>query len=231
MMTGISLSIAGGGSSIGVESVGNGALEVGMSSRPVNSTEEGLYSGIRNHTICLDGIAVIVHPNNTITGLTKTQIREIFNGTITDWATVGGTAGAITVVNRDSTSGIRSFFKEDVMDGDEFVVGADELTSNGEVHVKVAGNESAIGFVGLSYLDSDVKALEVDGVAPSVATVADLSYPIIQSLYLITIGEIDAQSPEVQELFGFLLSRIGQYIANDEGFVALTEYAGGALPA
>jgi phosphate transport system substrate-binding protein len=235
MMTGITLEVAGGGSSVGVTTVGDGTSPVGMASRQVKPEEVVSYPGIMNHTICSDGIAVIIHPTNTIDDLTMDEIRQIFNGTITDWSAVGGAAGAITVINRDSASGTRSFFNEHVMDEDDFVAGAVELNSNGAVHDAVADAPLSIGYVGLGYLDTAVKALDVDGgfgpVTPSVESVADLSYPIARGLYLVTIDDVPAQTAVVQALFGFLWSRVGQYICNEEGFVALPEYAGGDLPA
>jgi phosphate transport system substrate-binding protein len=231
----VSIEVAGGGSSVGVTSVANGSVDIGMASRAVKESEFTETPELIPWAICSDGIAVIIHPTNTIDDLTMDEIRQIFNGTITDWSAVGGAAGAITVINRDSASGTRSFFNEHVMDEDDFVAGAVELNSNGAVHDAVADAPLSIGYVGLGYLDTAVKALDVDGgfgpVTPSVESVADLSYPIARGLYLVTIDDVPAQTAVVQALFGFLWSRVGQYICNEEGFVALPEYAGGDLPA
>ncbi len=100
---GVRIDVQGGGSSVGIEAVRNGVADIGMSSRELNSEEEGL----KKIPIAVDAIAIIVNKNNPVESLTSEEVKKIFSGVITNWKEVGGEDCEIVVVNRDEASGTR----------------------------------------------------------------------------------------------------------------------------
>jgi len=170
-----------------------------------------------------DGIALIVNPSNTVSSLTLAQVKDIYSGKITNWSQVGGTSGGIVVVGRDAASGTREFFWEYVMGKGDFAKGMLEKNSNGAVKQTIVQTPGAIGYVGLGYIDADVKALRIKldngtQVVASVSNVINGSYPISRSLYFLTKGEPKGLSKAFTD---FILSDEGQKIVEEEGFVPL----------
>ena len=216
------ISVSGGGSSVGIQSVGEGIAEIGMASRDLKDEEKSRYPNLNPIVIAKDAITIIVHPDNPITTLTLEQIRGIYNGTYTNWKEVGGPDQEIVVINRDSASGTREFFWEHVMHKDDFVATAIEKNSNGAVKQTVTQTPNAIGYVGLGYLDSSVKAIKIKmngaEIEPTVANVLNGKYPIARSLYMITNGEPKGL---VKDFIAFVLSEEGQRIVEEEGFVPI----------
>ncbi len=85
----VHITISGGGSSVGVKSAGNGTVDIGAASRELKSSELDKYPNLKTHVIARDAVALVVHPDNDITGLTKEQVRDIFAGNITEWSAIG----------------------------------------------------------------------------------------------------------------------------------------------
>jgi phosphate transport system substrate-binding protein len=216
------IQVTGGGSSVGVQAIGEGAADIGMSSREISPDEMIKYPNLQPTVIANDGIAIIVNPANSVSGLTLAQLKAIYNGSVTNWKAVGGPDQTIVVVGRDSASGTRTFFSEKVMNKENFTVTQLEKNSNGAVEQTVAQTPGAIGYVGLGFINSDVKDVPilVNGVpiAPTVATVLDKSYPISRPLVMITQGP---PSGIARNYIDFILSPAGQKLVTDEGFVPL----------
>ncbi len=212
----VEITVSGGGSSKGVEAVSQGTVDIGMASRELKSSED--TGELIKHVVAKDGIAIIVNTANTVTALTMDQVKAIYNGSITDWSTLGG-SGAIVVVGRDSASGTRATFEELVMDDQEPTTAMEEKSSNGLVHSMIKETPGAIGYVGLGYVDSDVQGVDIDGVTPSVATVQDGTYPISRDLNMFTKGQ---PSGAVKEFIEYIQSSEGQSIVEAEGFVPLS---------
>jgi len=216
----VDIRVSGGGSSVGIQSVGEGIADIGTASRDLKNEEKSGYPNLKPIAIAKDGIAIIVHPDNPVTSLTLGQIRGIYNGTYTNWREVGGPDKEIVVINRDSASGTREFFWKHVMQKDDFVATALEKNSNGAVKQTVSQTPNAIGYVGLGYVDNSVKAVKIkrDGVEiePTVENVLNGEYPISRSLYMITNGEPKGIA---KEFIDFVLSEEGQRIVEEEGFV------------
>ena len=166
----------------------------------------------------MDAIAIVVHPSNKISELTLEQVKEIFAGKITNWKEVGGEDKPIVVVIREEGSGTRETFEKKVMKGEECTEHAIQKPSNGAVKATVATNENAIGYIGLGYVDASVKALRINGVAPTKDTAGGGEYPISRKLYMITKGE---PKGAVKEFLEFMLSAEGQKIVEEQGFVPL----------
>ena len=213
---GVKIDVAGGGSSVGVKSAGTGAADIGMASRVVKDTELQEYAGMQVHTIALDGIAVVVNPNIEMNALTKDQVRDVFAGTITNWNEVGGPDAAIAVIAREEGSGTRAAFEELVMGEGNPIVAGVLLPSNGAVRTAVAETADAIGFVSLGYLDDTIKALAIDGVAPTAETAASGEYPVVRPLNMMTMGD---GSDLAQAFIAYILSPNGQRIVAGEGYI------------
>jgi len=216
------IQVTGGGSSVGVQAAGEKTADIGMSSRDVKSDELKKYPDLVITTIGKDGVALIVHPSNTITSLTTTQIKDIYAGNYTNWKQVGGPDLAIVVVGRDSASGTREFFSEKVMNKGNFTSTQLEKNSNGAVQQTIAQTPGAIGYVGLGFIDNTVKAVKVDTngafVEPTIANVLSGAYPLSRSLYMITNGQPTGLA---KAYLDYILSPEGQSILAEEGFVPL----------
>jgi phosphate transport system substrate-binding protein len=125
----VRIEVAGGGSGAGVKAAQTNTADLGAASRELKAEE----TGIKAITIAIDGIAVIVNPQNTAADLTMAQIKDIFTGNIKNWKEVGGNDAQITVVNREDGSGTRSAFDELVLKGEKFIDTAIIQNSTGAV--------------------------------------------------------------------------------------------------
>jgi len=216
----VEILVSGGGSSVGVTSAADGTADIGMASRELKDSEKTANPDLKVTVIAKDGIAIIVHTSNTVSGLTKEQVAEIYKGEITNWQEVGGPNASIVLVGRDSASGTRASFEEILgIEGSELSSAMLEEQSNGGVYETVKGNQYAVGYVGLGYVKDDVKGVPVDGIAPSIANVQGGTYPISRSLNMITKGEPTGLA---KEFLDFILSADGQAIVEDKGFVPLS---------
>ena len=217
------IQVTGGGSSVGVQAVGEGIAEIGMSSRDLKPEERAKYRDLVDVAIANDGIAIIVHPSNRVPSLTMAQIKEIYAGNTTNWKDVGGPDMTIVVVGRDSASGTREFFSESVMKKQDFTPTQLEKNSNGAVKQTIAQTPGAIGYVGLGYIDADIRPVPINVnnalVEPTIANVVAKTYPIARPLIMITNG-----APEglAKTYLDYLLSPAGQAIVAEEGFVPIT---------
>jgi len=185
--------VQGGGSSVGITQVKDGVVDIGMSSRDIKQ-EENPDGSLVPQKIALDIICVIVHPSNRVDNLTAEQVKDIFTGRITNWKDVGGADAEIIVVVRDKASGTREMFDEKAMGHKkeapvEPVASAIECNSNGVLRETVASKTNAIGYVSKGYVNNTVKEVKYNGVAPSVQTAKDKTYPLARFLYLITKGQ------------------------------------------
>jgi phosphate transport system substrate-binding protein len=212
--------VSGGGSSVGVQAVGEGTADIGMASRELKDAEKEQYPDLVQYVVARDGIALIINVENPVESLTVEQVRQIYTGEITNWNEVGGSDAEIVVVGRDSASGTRASFEDLVMDDPEFVATMLEKNSNGAVQQTIAGTPGAIGYVGLGYVDETVKGVDIDvegtPVAPTVENVIAGTYPISRELNILTDGEATGLAAAYID---FILSEEGQAIVEDEGFV------------
>jgi phosphate transport system substrate-binding protein len=220
------INVAGGGSGVGIADMLQGTNDIADSSRPMKDSEiaDAIAKGINpvQHKIALDGVSIIVHPSNPVTGLTMDQIKNIYTGAITNWKQVGGPDATIVVYNRESTSGTYETFETKVMHSEPIRADALEKTSNGAMKEAVANDPNGIAYVGLGYVDSSVKAVTVDGITASAGTVRSGKYPIARYLFMITNGELSAQTNTlVKDFINFVLSTEGQQLVIDEGFISL----------
>lgn len=216
---GLSVLVSGIGSSAGIESVGNGSSDIGTSSRDLKPEEAPL--GLVDTPIAHDAIAVIVNPSNPVDGLTKAQIAEIFEGRITNWSEVGGPDMEIGLVNRDEASGTREAFWKIVLDSKPFDPTAAVLPGTGQVRFVVAESSGAIGYISVGFVDRTVKAIAVDGVAPTEENITAKRYPISRLLYFLTKGEPKGLA---KKFIDFVLSpAVQEGVVREAGFLPITK--------
>jgi len=202
----------------GFKEVVDGISDIGALSRELKTDEKGQ---VVEHVIARDGIAIVVHPSNPVSNLTKEQVRDIFAGNITNWNEVGGPNLKIVVISREEGSGTRSAFEEMVMEGELITEDAIIQNSNGAIKTAVAGDQyySSIGFLSFGYLDSSVKALSINGTPATVENAKSGVYPIVRPLLFVTKEEPEGL---VKEFIDFCLSEEGQAIVEEEGYLSVT---------
>ena len=171
------------GSGAGIEAVKNGSADIGLASRALKDQEKS--AGLQETTVALDGIAVIVNAENPVSDLTLEQIKGLATGEITNWSEVGGPDMPVVLVGREAGSGTRDGF-ESIVDVKDACKYDQELTSTGAVIAGVAANPNAFGYASLSAVDDTVKAVTVEGVAASEATVQDGTYKIQRPFVFVT---------------------------------------------
>lgn len=217
---GVTITVTSGGSGAGISQVGQGMVDIGMSSRDLKAEEHESFPDLVTHVIGKDGVAVIVGSGAGVSDLTMDQIRQIFAGEITNWNEVGGNNGEIVVYTRDESSGTRDCFESVVMGDSEITDSANQVASNGAMKSSVENNQYGIGYISFGYLDglSDAQAVSVDGVEPTVDNVLSEEYPIQRSLILVTNGEPTGWTAAFLE---WVLQPTAQQLLEDEGFIPL----------
>lgn len=206
------------GSGAGIEAVTAGTADIGNSSR--NLKDEEKAKGAVENVVAIDGIAVCVDPANTVAGLTKEQLSDIYLGKVTNWSEVGGADGPIVVVGREAGSGTRGAFEE-LLGVEDQCAYANELDSTGAVMAKVASTPGAIGYVSLDVVDDSVIALPLEGVEPTAENIKAGNYFLSRPFVMATKGEISEQSELVQAWFDFVLGTQGQDIAAKVGLITV----------
>ncbi len=218
--SGVQVFVQGGGSSAGITAVGAGTADIGMSSANLSASQLSKYPNLKAVPIAVDGIAVIVSPQNTVSNLTMNQTRDIFTGNITNWNQVGGSDAKINVVNREEGSGTRDGIQKIVLKGGNFSSGGITQSSTGAVRSYVAGDPNAIGYISFAEVDNSVKALNINAVAPKYDTIADGTYPIQRYFFLVTNGD---PTGNAKAFIDFTLSPAGQAILKADKEVAISD--------
>lgn len=136
-----------------------------------------------------DGIVMITHPANRVSSLSTAELRAIYQGHIANWRTLNGMDSAISVFSREKGSGTRAEFEELVMGTRQTTQAARVVPSTAAMLESVAALPGSIGYVSLSALSVEVKALAVGGIGPSLETVADNTYPLRATLYIVGLAE------------------------------------------
>ncbi|WP_444916374.1 substrate-binding domain-containing protein [Microbulbifer sp. JMSA003] len=228
----IYVDIAAHGSSTGFKGLERSQANIAMASRPIKDTEHAALSRFGDmrgqsaeHVIAIDGLAIIVHPQNPISQLTLQQIAAIFSGKITDWSEVGGQKGRIKVLARDNQSGTWDTFKSLVLGKKHsLIANAKRFESNDQLSDRVSANPNSIGFVGLASIRR-AKAVSVSDQntqpqAPEHLTIATEDYPLSRRLFLYTAAY--GLKPAAEEFLHFVQSEQGQEQVKATGFVAQT---------
>ena len=204
------------GSGSGIQAVSEGRCDIGLSSRALKDDEKA--SGLVETVVALDGIAIVVNPENPVSDLNIDTIAKIYTGEITNWKDVGGNDAEIVLIGREAGSGTRDGF-ESITDTKDACQYRQELTSTGDVINTVSQNPDAIGYASLSAVGDSVKALTVGGVEATEATVKDGSY-VVQRPFVLVTKEGTKLSPAAQAFFDYALSTDAASIIAAAGAVA-----------
>ncbi len=234
---GVEIAVSGGGSGTGIRALISRTAEIAMSSREIKQEElrQARAAGINplDHVVAYDGIAVIVHPSNPLTQISVEQLSDIYVGKTRDWGALGAPGlGRIQVISRDSASGTYEVFKEAVVQLGEtdktrdYTPAALKQASNAAILALVSRTRTAVGYVGLGYVDQRVKVLRVipmkqrRAVMPTPQTVRNGTYPIARSLHLYTDSE---PTGTVKAFLEWVKGPQGQAIVREVGFVPVSE--------
>ena len=204
------------GSGAGITAAQEGRCDIGLSSRALKDEEKA--GGLKETVLAYDGIAIIVNPENPVNDLTLDQIAKLYTGEITNWKDVGGNDAEVVLIGREAASGTRDGF-ESITGTKDKCQYRQELTSTGDVITAVSQNPDAIGYASLASIKDSVKALNVDGVTPSEATVKDGSYKVQRPFVLVTV-EGKELTPVAQKLFDYITSPDAAAIIAKAGAVA-----------
>lgn len=223
-----SITVIGGGSGVGIAALQDGTTDIAMSSRPLKVSEklnlEEVKKPFTETIVAYDALAIIVNPGNKINELTREQLEGVFTGKITNWKQLGGPDMKIVAYSRESSSGTYEFFKEHVNDNKEFGSNALLMPATGAIITSVSQTAGAIGYVGLAYVNDEVKPLRVSYdqgksfVAPSMETAMDQTYPIIRPLYYY---HLNSSNEQVRPFIDYMLSDKGQQMVKDVGYIPL----------
>lgn len=202
------------GSGSGIQAVSEGRCDIGLSSRDLKDDEK---QNLEETVVAIDGIAIIVNPENTVEDLSVEQIGKIYTGEITNWKEVGGEDKPIVPIGREAASGTRDGF-ESITGTKDKCKYSQELTSTGDVIQTVSGNPNAIGYASLAAVKDTIKVLSVEGVKPSKETIQDKTYKIQRNFVLVT-RKGTALSTDAQKFFDFATSSAADSLIEKAGAI------------
>jgi phosphate transport system substrate-binding protein len=211
----IRITVAGGGTGVGVQQAGEGLVDIGNTGRALTPAEVEKY-GLVSFPFAIDGVAVVVNPRNPVSGITAEQVRRIYAGGITNWREVGGPDGPIHLYTRDEASGTREVFWDRLLKKGETVDAANVVASNGAMKTAVAQDDNAIGYVSIGHLDQTVKAPDLDGVEPSQENASSGVYPVTRKLFMNTRGEPQGLT---RAFIDYILGPEGAEITKSSGYI------------
>jgi phosphate transport system substrate-binding protein len=213
----IHISIAGGGSGVGIKQVGEGLVDIGNSGRAPTEAEVSKY-GLKLFQWAIDGVGVVVNPQNPVQSLTTAQLKKVYAGKISNWQQLGGTDKDINLYTRNEASGTRAVFWKKALDKSDISPAANVVPSNGAMKTAVANDPWGIGFVSVGHIDATVAPVALDGVRPTLDTVRQGTYKVARGLYSNTKGSPTGLTKKFIE---YLLSPEGQQLAVQKGFIAV----------
>jgi len=213
----IRITIAGGGSGVGIKQVGEGLVNIGNAGRRATDKEIATY-GLHMTKWAIDGVGVVVNPKNTVFSLSSSQLQDIYSGRIVNWKQLGGEDRQINLYDRDAASGTRSVFWKKALKKGDVTTKANVVVSNGAMKTAIAGDPYGIGYVSIGHIDTTVSPVALDSIVPDLENVKSGKYQVARGLYSLTKGE----PMDLAKLFiDFLLSRTGQQIAMEKGFISV----------
>ncbi len=213
----IRITIAGGGSGVGIQKVGEGLVDIGNSGRKPSDAEVAKY-GLVLFPFAVDGVATVIHAGNPVTSLTSAQVRDIFAGRIKNWKDVGGPDATINLYTRDEASGTRAVYWKKLLNKGPVAVKANVVPSNGAMKAAVSRDPYGIGYVSIGHLDKTVKAPKLDGVAVNQQTAMDGAYPVVRKLYMVTKGR---PTGIVKAFVDYVTGPDGVQFITSSGYIAI----------
>ena len=202
------------GSGSGIQAVQEGRCDIGLSSRNLKDEEAKDLEGT---IVAIDGIAIILNPENPIADLTIDQIAQLYKGEITNWKEIGGNDAPVVLIGREAASGTRDGF-ESITGTEDACKYSQELTSTGDVVQTVASNPNAIGYASLASVKDTVKAIDVEGVTPTTETIQDGTYKVQRNFIFVTKKNTEL-SGAAKAFFDFATSSAADKLIEEAGAV------------
>jgi len=223
-----SVTVTGGGSGVGISALLEGTTDIAQTSRRIKFDERQKLKEkgktAKEVIVAYDALAIVVHPTNKVTNLTREQLEGIFTGKITNWKDVGGEDMKIVPYSRETSSGTYEFFKESVLKNKNYMNGIMSMPATGAIIQSISQTKGGIGYVGLAYLNKGVKTVHVSYdkgntfTEPSVENAKNKTYPIVRPLFYY----YEAKSENVVKPFiDYVLSSQGQKIVSETGFITV----------
>ena len=238
----VSIQVTGGGSGTGIAALLNGTTDLANASRELKESElETAKQKVVTpvvYDVALDGIALIVNPENKVDNLSIKQLSDIFSGKITNWKQLGGPDMLITLYGRENSSGTYEFFKEHVLGKNEsgrqvdYSPATQVLQGTAALGEAVARDVKGIGYGGVGYFAErkDVKILHIrkDAESPAISpsengkvnyqAIWNRDYSISRYLYCFTNGQATG---ELKNYIDFMLSPEGQKLVESMEYIPL----------
>ncbi|MCR5212896.1 MAG: phosphate ABC transporter substrate-binding protein [Eubacterium sp.] len=213
---GVTVTVEYTGSSAGIESLTQGSCDIGNASRGLKDGEK--ESGAVENIVAIDGIAVIVDTENSLSDLTTEQLVKVYTGEVTNWSELGGKDEAIVVIGREAGSGTRGAFEE-ILEIEDACKYAQELDSTGGVLAKVSSTPGAIGYISLDAVDETIKCINLNGVAATEEEIKAGNYQLYRPFVMATKGQISEQNELVQAWFDYIESDQGKEVVSGVGLI------------
>ena len=211
----VNITIAGGGSGVGIKQVCEGLIDIGNTGR-APTHDEISRCNLKVYKFAIDGIGVVVNTKRNVDNISKENLKKVFAGHITSWKDLSGGEGSINVYTRDAESGTRAVFWSKGLEKGKIAEKANFVPSNAGMKTVVANDPQGIGYISLGVADASVKLLAIDGVFPSEENVKAEKYEIARGLYMNTKGE---PSPLAKAFISYMLSPEGQALVQEHGFL------------
>lgn len=213
----IQISIAGGGSGVGIKQVGEGLVDIGNTGRNPSDNEIKQY-GLQMFKWAIDGVGLVVNPANSVRTLSQDQVVAIYAGKIANWQEVGGEDKRINLYTRDEASGTREVFWEKALKKGDIAATANFIVSNGAMKGAISQDTYGIGYVSVGHIDNSVTPVTFNGIEPSLQNVKEGKYPIARGLFSNTKGE---PTGLVKKFIDYLFTDEGQQLVAEKGFVTV----------
>ncbi|NJL12599.1 MAG: phosphate ABC transporter substrate-binding protein [Microscillaceae bacterium] len=220
------ITVTGGGSGVGIASLIDGTTHIAMSSREIKVAEKlrlkDLNKTLRERIVAYDALAIVVHPGNPVSKITREQIEKIYTGKVKNWKELGGADQEIVAYARETSSGTYEYFKEALLGNREYDASVLSMTSNGAIIQSARQTPGAIGYIGLAYINNTVKSLEVsfdqgkNYIAPTFENAKKKIYPVSRPLYYYYT---DIYEGRAAPFLNFVFSEKGQNIIKEIGYV------------
>jgi len=211
----IRITIAGGGSGVGIKQVGEGLVDIGNTGRKATDNEIDRY-GLKMFKFAIDGIAVVVNQENPVVRMNRSQIIDIFSGKVNNWKALRWKDRGINIYTRDASSGTREVFWKKALSKGKIAKAANFVKSHGAMKSSISMDPYGIGYISVGYLDDTVAPVSLDGISPTLQNVRNGEYEIARGLYMNTKGE----PAGLTRLFvDYILSKEGQKIVAEKGFI------------
>jgi phosphate transport system substrate-binding protein len=219
----VNITVSESGSGNGAKSLVNATCDVATMSRPMKSSEmkAAKDAGVLpiENIVAMDGIAAIVHQSNPVANLTVEQLRDIYTGKIKNWKEIGGPDQKIVVISRDTNSGTYECFESMVMNKEKMADKVEYVGSNGAARQRVLNTPAAVAYVGLAFTEG-VKAVKVNNIEATPATVAAAKYPVSRPLYMYT-NRRPKEGTALHDFISLSGAAEGKKLIEDKGYVPL----------